>query len=213
MSKNQKLRLDLPLVLPDIHGTDDPCVKRLQDKLAGRPGIDAAHVTGVAEGKPQLCVHHDPNVISLGRVRELVESEGLELTDRFAHILGRVNLPMHARFAQRLAEQLRALEGVIEADVSPGGVVRIEFDRTRIDEAKLNQRLTSLDITIDGDKGASKAPVRKTTSQPVAAAPEPGESADKAANDEHAGHDHSDHDHDPKASHDHAGEEKGKVAC
>ncbi len=212
MSKNQKLRLDLPLVLPDIHGTDDPCVKRLQDKLAGRPGIDAAHVTGVAEGKPQLCVHYDPNVISLGRVRELVESEGLELTDRFAHILGRVNLPMHARFAQRLAEQLRALEGVIEADVSPGGVVRIEFDRTRIDEAKLNQRLTSLDITIDGDKGASKAPVRKTTSQPVAAAPEPGESADKAANDEHAGHDHSDHDHDPKASHDHAGEEKGKVA-
>ncbi|MDP1045287.1 hypothetical protein Q6332_29995, partial [Klebsiella pneumoniae] len=81
---------------------------------------------------------YDPNVISLGRVRELVESEGLELTDRFAHILGRVNLPMHARFAQRLAEQLRALEGVIEADVSPGGVVRIEFDRTRIDEAKLN---------------------------------------------------------------------------
>jgi Cd2+/Zn2+-exporting ATPase len=108
---------------------EDPCVTRLQDKLVGRPGIEEAHVTGVKEGKPQLCVHYDPNVISLSRLRELVSSTGLELTDRFAHVLARVNLPMMPGFAQRIAEQLRSLEGVIEADVSPGGVVRIEYDR------------------------------------------------------------------------------------
>ncbi|MGQ7640463.1 hypothetical protein ACTGYI_10235, partial [Streptococcus suis] len=90
-----------------------------------------------------LCVHYDPNVISLSRLRELVASTGLELTDRFAHVLARVNLPMHARFAQRIAEQLRSLEGVIEADVSPGGVVRIEYDRSKMDATKLRQRLTS----------------------------------------------------------------------
>lgn len=33
MSDTQKLRLDLPLVLPDIHDAEDPCVTRLQDKL------------------------------------------------------------------------------------------------------------------------------------------------------------------------------------
>ena len=214
MSESQKLRLDLPLVLPGIHGTDDPCVKRLQDKLVGRPGIDEAHVTGVPEGRPQLCVHYDPNVISLGRLRELITSEGLSLTDRFSHILGRVNLPMHARFAQRVAEQLRTLDGVIEADVSPGGVVRIELDRTRIDEAKLHQRLTSLDITTDKGIGASKVFAPGQNFQPVAAATVGSSQATakdpNAANDEHAGHDHSDHDHDPKASHDHRDEGKGR---
>lgn len=184
MSDTQKLRLDLPLVLPDIHGTDDPCVKRLQDKLAGRPGIDEAHVTGVEEGKPQLCVHYDPDVISLGRLRELVQSEGLALTDRFAHVLGRVNLPTHARHSQRIAEQLRSLDGVIEADVSPGGVVRIEYDRSAIDEAKLKARLTALDITLDGaNADARPAPTKRDA---------PVEPPKPDAKDDHAGHDHGD---------------------
>ena len=60
MSDTQKLRLDLPLVLPDIHGTDDPCVKRLQDKLAGRPGIDEAHVTGVERASPSYACTTTP---------------------------------------------------------------------------------------------------------------------------------------------------------
>lgn len=208
MSNKQKLRLDLPLVLPDIHGTDDTCVKRLQEKLVGRPGIANAHVTGADEGTPQLCVHYDPNVIPLSRLRELVASEGLAITDRFTHVLGRVNMPMHARFAQRIAEQLRSLEGVIEADVSPGGVVRVEFDRTQIDEAKLNQRLSSLDITADRRQGASEWATRQKEGQDRAAARDASAEATsndaKAANHEHAGHDHSDHDH--------ASEDKGKAA-
>lgn len=213
MSDTQKLRLDLPLVLPDIHSTEDPCVKRLQDKLVGRPGVDDAHVTGVAEGKPQLCVHYDPNVITLSRLRELVTSEGLALTDRFAHVLGRVNLPMHARFAQRVADQLRALDGVIEADVSPGGVVRIEYDRSRVDETRLKQRLTSLDITAEDSAVASTGKPRANGGPDLPAPPpDPMSAKPRAANDEHAGHDHSDHDHDPHASHDHAGEDKGKAA-
>lgn len=187
MSDTQKLRLDLPLVLPDIHGTDDPCVKRLQDKLAGRPGIDEAHVTGVEEGKPQLCVHYDPNVISLGRLRELIQSEGLAMTDRFAHVLGRVNLPTHARFAKRIAEQLRALNGIIEAEVSPGGIVRIEYDRSAIEEAKLKERLNALDITLDGARAGARASPAKSDA-PV----EQPETDTKAAKDEHAGHDHGD---------------------
>ncbi|WP_343622752.1 heavy metal translocating P-type ATPase [Roseateles puraquae] len=196
MSNTQKLRLDLPLVLPDIHGTDDPCVKRLQSKLVGRPGIDEAHVTGAEEGKPQLCVHYDPNVISLGRLRELVESEGLALTDRFAHVLARVNVPMHARFAQRIADQLRAVDGVIEADVSPGGVVRLEYDRSITDETRLAQRLSTLEITVDATKaGAAKAPALQREHEPVGGT--------KAANDEHADHDHHGHDHAKGGDHDH----------
>ncbi|PZP27562.1 MAG: heavy metal translocating P-type ATPase [Roseateles depolymerans] len=212
MSDTQKLRLDLPLVLPDIHDAEDPCVTRLQDKLVGRPGIEEAHVTGVKEGKPQLCVHYDPNVISLSRLRELVASTGLELTDRFAHVLARVNLPMHARFAQRIAEQLRSLEGVIEADVSPGGVVRIEYDRSRMDATKLRQRLTSLDISIDEPRASASKPGEQGLSAP-ASEPRAGSAKDpKAANDEHAGREKDDqgHEHREGDGHDHAHAADGK---
>ncbi|TXI24876.1 MAG: heavy metal translocating P-type ATPase [Roseateles sp.] len=188
MTQTQKLRLDLPLVLPDVHGSDDPCVRRLQEKLVGRPGIDEAHVAGVDEGKPQLCVHYDPDVISLGRLRELVQSAGVELTDRFAHLVARVGPPMHARFAQRIAEQLRALDGVLEAEVSPGGVVRIEYERSAVDEAKLTERLAALGIVVD-----SKRPRPQGTASPATgrdAKPSAQSEGVKSNDDAHVGHDH-----------------------
>jgi Zn2+/Cd2+-exporting ATPase len=193
MNETQKLKLDLPLILPDIHGVEDPCVHRLQEKLVGRPGIEEAHVTGVEAGTPQLCVHYDPNVISLGRLRQLIESAGVELTDRFAHLLGRVAVP-HARIAQRMADQLRALPGVIEAEVSGTGVVRIEYDRFQLDETVLTRRLKALGVTrIE----PAHAPASESTH------PRSG-----AANDATADHDH-DHDHaEPKGRDEEHGDHK-----
>jgi Zn2+/Cd2+-exporting ATPase len=191
MNETQKLRLDLSLVLPEIHGIDDPCAKRLLDKLAGRPGIEEAHVKGVDDGQPQLCVHYDANTISLSRLRELVTSEGLALTDRFAHVLGRLSQPIHARQAQRVADELRSLAGVIEADVSPSGVVRLEYDRTLADKAKLDQRLSSLGVGF----GALSAPADMST-------------APHGAQDDHAGHDHA---HEADGSHAPAHGAKGHV--
>ncbi len=36
-----KLRLDIPVLLPHVRDDADACIKRLQDDLTGRPGIDA----------------------------------------------------------------------------------------------------------------------------------------------------------------------------
>lgn len=149
MSKTQKLRLDLPLLLPDVHDPADPCVERLRQRLVGRPGIDEAHVVGLDGGKPELCVHYDPDVVSLGRLRELVRAAGVEITDRFAHLMGRINPPTHARAAQRIAAQLRELPGVVEADASPAGAVRIEYDRSVADDASLRQRAEALGVRME----------------------------------------------------------------
>jgi Zn2+/Cd2+-exporting ATPase len=47
---DRKLRLDLPLVLPDIPDTRDACVGRVVGLLAGRPGIGEAHVVAEDSG-------------------------------------------------------------------------------------------------------------------------------------------------------------------
>ena len=87
MTDPLKLRLDLPLILPDVDDAKDPCVARLLAALSGRPGIAEAHVIGRDGPWPQLCLHYAPAVVLLARVRELVHLAGAQLTPRFAHLV------------------------------------------------------------------------------------------------------------------------------
>ena len=103
MSAPEKLRLDLPLVLSGVDDAEDRCVTRLTDALSGRPGIEEAHIVGGDGDSPQLCVHYNPNEITLGRVRELVQSVGSQLGARYAHLVVRSNGPLHS-LATRLEE-------------------------------------------------------------------------------------------------------------
>ncbi len=204
MSESQKLRLDLPLILPDVHDLQDGCVARLEQSLVGRPGVEQAHLVGLDAGTPQLCVHYDPAVMSLGRVRELVQSVGAQLTSQFAHLLIKSNAPLHARAARGLGDTLRRLPGVLEADVSVAGAVRIEFDRSKVSEQAVRDKLVELGVRDASDVAASGV----AQPRPV---------IEKSAVGAHADHDHSEV--DPKSkepdqkSHaggdDHAGHQHG----
>ena len=44
MTQDHKLRLELPVLLPDIPDTKDRCVSALIDTLSARSGILEAHV-------------------------------------------------------------------------------------------------------------------------------------------------------------------------
>ena len=177
MSGSQKLRLDLPLILPDVHDPQDRCVARLQQSLVGRPGVEQAHLVGLDAGAPQLCVHYDPALISLGRVRELVQSVGAELTSRFAHVLVKATAPLHARAARGWADTLRRLPGVLEAEVSATGAVRIEFDRSKISEQSVHARLDELGV-------------RDVSGIAVSGPNRPRSLIEDASVDAHADHDH-----------------------
>ena len=95
-----RLRLDLPLLLPDA---DDRCVGRLIAALSGRPGISEAHVARDADA-PQLCIHYGPAQINIGRVRELVHAAGAEVSERFGHLVVRADAALHARAARSVAD-------------------------------------------------------------------------------------------------------------
>ncbi|MFG1277615.1 heavy metal translocating P-type ATPase [Xanthobacter autotrophicus] len=170
----EKLRLDIPILLPNVPDAADSCVTRLIGELQGREGIEQVHVT--ASAPVQLCVHYDPAVVTLPRIRELALSVGARITERFGHVSWQVDGISHERRARTVAESLRGLPGVMEAEASASGMVRVEFDRGIASEQAIRDALAGMGV----------AQARS------AAAREPG--------DAHAGHDHGDgHDH----GHDH----------
>ncbi len=141
----EKLRLDIPIVLPGVPAVDDACVARLISDIEAREGIHQIHVTA-GPGGPLLCIHYDPEILPLLRIRELVSSVGARITDRFGHVMWQVEGVMHERRARTVAEHLRALPGVLEAEASVTGAVRIEFDRERTSETGIHDVLAAMGL-------------------------------------------------------------------
>ena len=174
---SEKLVLDLPVLLPDALDGRDQCVQRLTTTLTGSPGLDRVHLVDAADGAPaRLCMHYDPATTNVARIRTMAESAGASLTEQFRHVLWSVSGVNHVRKARTVAEALRRIDGVAEAEVAVG-LVRIEFDRSRVDEARLRELLAKHDVTVrDADR------------------------------DDHAGHDHADGDDDHEGGeHNHGG--------
>lgn len=209
MSDPVKLRLDLPLILPDVDDVEDRCVSRLIQALAGRPGIAEAHVVREVDEPPQLCIHYDPSIISLTRVRELAKSVGAQLSERFSHLVIRANEPLHARAARRLADGLRSIAGVLEADVSASGAVRIEYDSQRVSTQALRVKMAELGIGSGDDRVLAQTDasgIKSQTDNDDASPPGSGAHAGHGDVEEHA--DHAGHDYETKqgdhVGHDHA---------
>jgi Zn2+/Cd2+-exporting ATPase len=143
----QKLKLDIPLILPKLLDDADACMGRLTDVLKGRDGIENAHILpSRGETPAQLCVHFDPDILSLSRIRELVRTSGAQITERYGHAVWQVDGIGHARKARTVAARLRQLGGVIEADANVTGSVRVEYDRERISEDRVLSELAKLSV-------------------------------------------------------------------
>lgn len=138
----QKLRLDIPIVLPDLADAADACVDRLIIYLNGQAGVEAIHVLTDAS-PPQLCIHYDSEQLSLSRIRELVLAAGAQISARYGHVVWQTNAS-HARKARMVEDRLRAIRGVLEVAASAGGMVRVEFDRDTTSESAIKSALDTL---------------------------------------------------------------------
>ena len=154
---SDSLRIDIPLLLPDVPDAADRCVQRLLSELSGREGVDKVHVLEAAgSGTAQLCIHFDQSILSLQRIRQLVDAAGAKVAERFGHVTWTIDVP-HARRARTLADLLRAVPGVLEATVSASGAARIEFDRSVTSEEQVKRELERWngrgEVGQDADRG------------------------------------------------------------
>ena len=98
------LRLDLDVLLPDAPA-DDACAARLAAELATLAGVERAHVLPAdADGPARLCLHYDPDAVSVPRLRRAAERTGAQLTERYGHVVW----PADGLFRQRRAQIGRA---------------------------------------------------------------------------------------------------------
>ena len=178
-----KLELDIPVILPDVPDAADACVGRLVATLSAKPGVDRAHVLQAAGDSPdKLCIHFDPEALPLTRVREIVRAAGAEIGGQYGHVTWQVTGINHERRARTVRETLCALPGVHQAEASAAGTIRVEYDRSRTEEATIIKQLAELKVW----------PANQTS--------------------DHAGHDHNlrrhgagtEEKHGPSDGHDHA---------
>ncbi|MFY9479624.1 MAG: heavy metal translocating P-type ATPase [Aquabacterium sp.] len=176
----EKTSLELSLVLPGVTDAADACAARLIGDLQGRAGIDKAHIrTDDGGSAPQLCIHFDPEVMPLARIRELAQASGAALIARYGHGSWQTEGINHQRRADTVAKTLLAAPGVLEATASPSGQVSVEFDREKTTEAGVLGELAKLGVK----------PLAKTAESTHAGHGEPGHRHSDKEQEEH-GHGH-----------------------
>ena len=121
-------RLDLSVVLPELDDVRDDCVRRLVNRLEASDGIEAAHVEG--EGtEARLCLHYEPERVTLAAVEAIARSAGAELSARYHHLLIRFRVVATEDRGPAIEDALRRVPGVLAASVNfAAQSARVEFD-------------------------------------------------------------------------------------
>lgn len=138
MANEQTLQIDLDIILPDMDSADE-CVQVLTDRLGARRGIEKAHIIR-ENGNAQLCLHFDPNFISLSDVKRVAKESGAEVTDRYRH----EQLPFKglntADSAQNLQRSLEQQTGILHASVNyAAGLIFIAYDTEQIQRSSIER--------------------------------------------------------------------------
>ncbi|CAI4151787.1 heavy metal translocating P-type ATPase [Alteromonas sp. McT4-15] len=145
----KKLKIKIPVILPQVPNEKDTCVERLIQELQAKEGIEKVHVADAnGEDVPQLCFHYDPDIISIDRIQSLAERTGAEITEKYGHLLIEVKGIRHTRQARTIEKSLLAINGVLEASVSASGMVRLEFDKKQTNFDEISKQIEKEDLQI-----------------------------------------------------------------
>ncbi len=137
----ETVALDIPLLLPGIEDGQDECVPALEQKLQAVKGIEYAHVKQNG-GAPQLCIHYDPNLVSLTAVQRLAEETGGDLAARFRHERIPLTGMISGSEAAGVAKGLQALPGMVHARVNyAAGLAYVAYDTELLDRCRIENAL------------------------------------------------------------------------
>lgn len=132
----EKLRLELPVVLPDVPDARDACVERLEAMIGEKQGIRRMHIVHDGNGgQALLCLHYDTDTLSVREVERIAISAGAQLTRRFGHAVLPIRVIDGQDAGRRIEDALLAMDGVMTASVNLAAQrARVEFDRERTSE-------------------------------------------------------------------------------
>ena len=172
------LKLETNVVLPGVD-EGDACLERLVKALRDQKGVAEAHIH-----EQKLCLHYDPNLISVERLQKLGKEAGADILKRYDHrLLSITNMPQGANVSH-IESAVKKLPGVTYVSVSYAAqTMKVEFDSTR----------TQLSNVVEG---ARKLGYKVS---------------DKQSHNDHSDHDHDDHEGHDHSGGGHAGHNHGPV--
>jgi Cd2+/Zn2+-exporting ATPase len=146
------IELEFPLLLPGIENEKDECLVRLESSLQNYKGILRAHIE--REKSPvDLCLHYDPNLLTLSDVKRLAERAGVQIVNRFHHDSISIENMDCSDCARVIEHSLGRMDGVLSVNVNyPAEKMWIEYDNQKINRASIEKRVRSLgyEIPVEG---------------------------------------------------------------
>lgn len=122
------VEIAVPLLLPGQKDCE-ACIDRLQTRLQAHKGIIHTHLH--TDHEPvDLCIHYDPNLVSLAAVKRIAETAGAELRNGYQH----EEIPFTglntADAGITLAHEVESMEGMLHASVSyAAGLTFVAYDK------------------------------------------------------------------------------------
>ncbi len=145
------IELEITLLLPGVESEDDQCLTRLEAALRDRKGLSRVHLK--REMRPvMLCLHHDPNVISLAEVQRLATRAGTQIINRYHHALIPIEGMDCSDCGAVIEHSLRRMEGVLGVSVNYAAQqTRVEYDSQRVGRGAIEKRIRELGYAVPAE--------------------------------------------------------------
>jgi Cd2+/Zn2+-exporting ATPase len=137
----QTVKLDIPLLLPGVADANDECISKLQYALENHHGIRRVHIKDDTN-PPQLCLHFDPNLVSLATVQRIAREAGSDFGKRYRH----EGIAFHglntADAADVLTQLLADLPGMLHVNVNyAAGLAFVAYDTEKLERDTIVQAM------------------------------------------------------------------------
>jgi Cd2+/Zn2+-exporting ATPase len=142
------IELEIPILLPGIEDQKDECLARLETSLQNQRGIQRSHLE--REKSPvDLCLHYDPNILSLADVKRLAKRAGAEIINRYHHEVIDIEGMDCSDCAIVIEHSVGRIDGVLVVTVNYAAQkMRLEYDARKTDRKTVEKRVRSLGYQI-----------------------------------------------------------------
>ena len=147
----QTIELEIPILLPGVESEKDECIARLETALQDHKGILRVHLE--RERSPvDLCLHYDPNLLSLSEVKRIAERAGAQIVNRYHHDSIAIEGMDCSDCVTVIEHSVKRLDGVLSVTVNyPAEKMWVEYDNQRVSRAAIEKRIISLGYTIPAE--------------------------------------------------------------
>lgn len=133
-----KTKVNLALLLPEMEARDQ-CMQILIERLEQTKGVEKAHVTYDGD-KAELCLHYNPDLVSLNRVETIAKEAGASISAQYRH----EQIPFAglntADSASNVEKILAKLSGMLHVRVNyAAGLIFVAYDSHLLSREQIEQ--------------------------------------------------------------------------